>query len=400
MSEISKKDVSLSDLLNEAIDSRVFVRGLLSIPAKDQAWVKVLFKLIEIKKQVHLSVVYRYATRDETKNYQIEEGVSLLSDWILEGKCKEAYIYNLSETIHLKRNKKGAIHLHRQKQENLITEAGVSEHDRKKEYLIPADQPLLRLLGISSSKGEILTEGRKKYKQINKYLEILEALLKDQSEKGLHIVDMGSGSGYLTFSLYWYLSKVKGWPIKLTGIELREHLVQKSNELARNLKFDGLNFVAGDIQNTVLPGGTNILIALHACDIATDMAIAKGIDSKVDIMVLAPCCQKQIRRDIRIEDQMQPLLKHGILLERQCEMLTDGIRALLMEANGYKTAVFEFISPEHTAKNVMITGVRSESRPEALQEVDKLKTSFGIAEHYLERLLGLKDQGKSLLNSH
>ncbi len=387
MSELKEKEINVADLLNDAIQSGVFIRGLLSIPAKDLQWEKVLFKLVEIKKQVQLSLVYRYPIKDETKNYPVEEGVLLLNDLIHEGKFKEAYIYNLTETIQLKRNKKGSIHLHRQKQENQSNKAGVSEHDRKKEYLIPADLPLLKILGISSSKGEILTEGRRKYKQINKYLEILESLLKDQSENGLNIVDMGSGSGYLTFSLYWYLSKVKGWTIKMTGIELREHLVEKSNEIARSLEFEGLNFIAGDIQNTELPEGANVLIALHACDIATDMAIAKGIENKVEVMVLAPCCQKQIRKDIQIENPMLPMLKHGILLERQCEMLTDGIRALLMESNGYKTAVFEFISPEHTAKNVMITGVLSEPRPEAMKEVEQLKRSFGISEHYLEALL-------------
>ncbi|MBK7426077.1 MAG: SAM-dependent methyltransferase [Saprospiraceae bacterium] len=387
MSENNKQDTTLQNLLNSAIAAEIFVKGLLSVPSKDQQWNKILFKLVEIKKQIQLSLVYRYPTKDETKNYPLEEAVILLNDLLRDGKCKEAYIYNQSETILLKRNKKGEIQLHTQKTETSTQVAGISEHDRKKDYLIPADQPLLKLLGISSSKGEILSDGKRKYKQINKYLEILESLLKDQSKNGLHIVDMGSGSGYLTFSLYWYLSKLKGWNIKMTGIELREHLVLKSNELARSLEFEGLNFIAGDIQTTDLPEGTNVLIALHACDIATDMAIAKGIENKVEVMVLAPCCQKQIRKDMIVEYQMKPLLKHGILLERQCEMLTDGIRALLMEANGYKTSVFEFISPEHTAKNVMITGVRSEPRPEALDEVAQLKKSFGVSEHYLEKLL-------------
>lgn len=387
MSENNKQDTTLQNLLNSAIAAEIFVKGLLSVPSKDQQWNKILFKLVEIKKQIQLSLVYRYPTKDETKNYPLEEAVILLNDLLRDGKCKEAYVYNQSETILLKRNKKGEIQLHTQKTETSTQVAGISEHDRKKDYLIPADQPLLKLLGISSSKGEILSDGKRKYKQINKYLEILESLLKDQSKNELHIVDMGSGSGYLTFSLYWYLSKLKGWNIKMTGIELREHLVLKSNALARSLEFEGLNFIAGDIQTTDLPEGTNVLIALHACDIATDMAIAKGIENKVEVMVLAPCCQKQIRKDMQVENQMKPLLKHGILLERQCEMLTDGIRALLMEANGYKTSVFEFISPEHTAKNVMITGVRSEPRPEALDEVAQLKKSFGISEHYLESLL-------------
>jgi SAM-dependent methyltransferase len=387
MSETNKQDTTLQSQIKSSIAEGIFVKGLLSVPSKDQEWTKILFKLVEIKKQVQLSLVYRYPTKDETKNYPIDEAVVLLNDLLRDGKCKEAYIYNEAGTIQLKRNKKGEIQRHIQKTETSANASGISEHDRKKDYLIPADQPLLKLLGISSSKGEILTDGRRKYKQINKYLEILESLLKDQAEKGLHIVDMGSGSGYLTFSLYWYLSKVKGWDVKMTGIELREHLVMKSNELAHSLEFEGLNFIAGDIQTTELPAGTNVLIALHACDIATDMAIAKGIENKVEVMVLAPCCQKQIRKDMLIEKQMKPLLKHGILLERQCEMLTDGIRALLMEANGYKTSVFEFISPEHTAKNVMITGVRSEARPEALQEVEQLKKNFGITEHYLEALL-------------
>jgi hypothetical protein len=204
---------------------------------------------------------------------------------------------------------------------------------------------------------------------------------------------MGSGKGYLTFALYDYLSSVMGLQPEITGIELRQNLVDFCNKNARLAGFSGLHFVATDI-NDFQPERLDMLIALHACDTATDLALAKGILAKVDTIVVAPCCHKQIRKAMDTQNELAPVLRYGILEERQAEILTDGIRALLLEANGYKTQVFEFISTEHTAKNVMITAVGTNDDPRlkqqglnALEKVAALKAGFGIEEHYLEHLL-------------
>lgn len=177
---------------------------------------------------------------------------------------------------------------------------------------------------------------------------------------------------------------------QVTGIELRPALVEFCNKTAREAGFEGLHFVAEDIAN-YHPDRLDLLIALHACDTATDLALAKGIHGKASIIVVAPCCHKQVRAEMHPHNEMAPLLRHGILEERQAEILTDGIRALLLESQGYRTQVFEFISTEHTAKNVMITAVggprEARRENEALEKVRALKSGFGIGEHYLEKLL-------------
>lgn len=268
-------------------------------------------------------------------------------------------------------------------------------HDRAKQRLLDPKSPWLHLLGITNVKGEVLSSSQDKWKQINKYLEIIDSLLREQPlPSGARIADMGSGKGYLTFALYDYLANHLKLEPHITGIELRPELVDFCRKMARQAGFENLNFVAKDIAD-FNEGLLDMLIALHACDTATDLALAAGIRQKARILVVAPCCHKQIRREMQPRNEMKPLLKHGILLERQAEMLTDGIRALLLEAEGYRTKVFEFVSTEHTAKNVMITATMEQRKmnqrsQEALQQIADLKTAFGIREHWLEKLLADK----------
>lgn len=208
-------------------------------------------------------------------------------------------------------------------------------------------------------------------------------------------MDMGSGKGYLTFSLYDFLIREYGLNATICGVELREQLVSFCNELAVKNQFTNLHFEAKDIND--FEGKIDMLIALHACDTATDIAIAKGIKARADIIIVAPCCHKQIRRqmDANASSIFQPMLKHGIFCERTAEMLTDTIRALLLELHGYKTKVFEFISTEHTAKNVMIVATLQSKNnlqiEKILMQIDCLKQQFGINSHFLEQLLAEYD---------
>jgi cyclopropane fatty-acyl-phospholipid synthase-like methyltransferase len=265
-------------------------------------------------------------------------------------------------------------------------------HDRSKNRLLNPTAPWLHLLGITNAKGDVLAAHQDKWRQINKYLETIESLLRDSPlQTGAHIADMGSGKGYLTFALYDFLQNHLNLEPHITGIELRPALVDFCNKTAQQVGFQNLQFIAQDIAE-YQPESLDMLIALHACDTATDLALAAGIRQKARILVVAPCCHKQIRREMQTQNELAPLLRHGILEERQAELVTDGIRALLLEAEGYQTKVFEFISTEHTAKNVMITATKDhrrlqQRRTEALAQVAALKTGFGIKQHWLEHLL-------------
>ncbi|MEL7221885.1 MAG: SAM-dependent methyltransferase, partial [Bacteroidota bacterium] len=258
----------------------------------------------------------------------------------------------------------------------------------KQRPLSEQPRPYLHALGIANQEGKILQQGKRKFRQINKYIELIEHLLREQPlEPNARLVDMGSGKGYLTFALYDYLVNQKQQAVQMTGIELRQGLVDQCNGIAKKYNFNHLEFIAEDIHQYQPVGGIDMLIALHACDTATDEALAKGIRARANIIVVAPCCHKQVRKSMKPPASLTPMLQHGILLERQAEMLTDAIRSLLLEANGYKTKVFEFVGTEHTPKNVMITAVKSRVRKEAQAEIDQLKSSFGLSHHHLEQLL-------------
>jgi SAM-dependent methyltransferase len=338
-----------------------------------------------VKQVEKLSVTYRYKTRDVVKNYDAVEASSLIQNYLTDG-FTSANLFTTEFDLQLNNGKVKKTAATQQAPASL-------EHDRTKQRPITAEgKSYLHALNITDAKGKVHPTAQDKYRQINKYIEILSGLVTKQD--GLRVVDMGAGKGYLTFALYDYLVNTLGIKPSVVGVEYREELVKLCNIIAADAGFDGLQFVQGAIDNYD-SSGVNLLIALHACDTATDDAIAKGIHAKADTIVVAPCCHKQIRKDMEAATPaptLEFLLKHGTLMERQAEMVTDGLRALLLELHGYRTKVFEFISDAHTPKNVMITATRGElpspKRRAALeQEIAAAKAQFGIRRHYLETLL-------------
>lgn len=337
-----------------------------------------------IKNKLQFSVTYRYQRRDEVKNYEDIQLQELLDD-LLGNKFYNAVIFTENEETTLLQSKKGKATVI---VKGTTTQVKIdTSHDNIKFRYISERAPWLQDLGLASKDGKIYDKAQDKYKQINKYVEIIDNLLKDVPEEAmLTIADMGSGKGYLTFALYDFLTNTRKIRCKITGYDVREDIIGLCYNVAVKHGFVGLTFQQKDIDQ-VNTDDTDMVIALHACDIATDMAIAKGIQGKATYIIVAPCCHKQIRNDFKHNNLLTPILQHGILEERQAEIVTDGIRALLMEANGYQSKVFEFISTEHTPKNLMITGKKGKPNKTALKQVQKIKDFFGIEQHYLEKLL-------------
>lgn len=373
--------------LEQALQKVSLSKITLSKPRRGGADLQNIYgRLVEIKGELCLSFTLRYKTRDETKNVSLAQTPSQLKAW-MEEHFRTANLFTKNDHWVLQLNKKGIGRI--QHQQIKEREINPLQHDHTKQRPL-SEQPRLYLhaLGIANQEGKILQQGKKKFRQINKYIELIEHLLQEQPlAANARLVDMGSGKGYLTFALYDYLVNQKQLAVKMTGIELRQGLVDQCNSIAKKYDFDQLEFIAEDIHQYQPDGGIDMLIALHACDTATDEAIAKGIRAGANIIVVAPCCHKQVRKSMKPPVGLEPMLQHGILLERQAEMLTDAIRSLLLEANGYKTKVFEFVGTEHTPKNVMITAVKRSARKEALAEIDQLKSSFGLSHHHLEDLL-------------
>jgi SAM-dependent methyltransferase len=373
--------------LSQSIENETFVKLTLAKPIQKTDLKNIYVRLIGVKKQPHLSFTFRYNTRDEVKNLPITEGGAFVSEQ-LGTVFLNAILFTTESDFTLNLNPKGEGKMTQHAPQN--TEGGITTHDTAKNRQLDPTKPYFHALDITDKQGKLTASGQKKFRQIDKYMGIVASLLRETTlPDDAIIADFGSGKGYLTFALYDFLKNTLQKTPSVFGIELRQNLVDFCNNLAEKSQFTQLEFVAKDI-NDFHTDRLDMLIALHACDIATDLALAKGIHAGAKIIVVAPCCHKQIRNELResnVDNELSPLLKNGILEERQAELLTDGLRALLLEKSGYRTKVFEFISTEHTPKNVMIVGIKSQVNPKAAAQIDAIKTHFGIKTHFLETLI-------------
>jgi SAM-dependent methyltransferase len=370
--------------ISSALDQGQLFKLTLAKPRNKQNELRnIFFRPVKINNELVYKATYRSKTNDQTKNYNSDALIDEISE-SLENQFFNADLYFSDQKISLLQSKKGHSKVLIKKEKH---EINIEQHNHIKQRLISESTPYLVDLGLSSTNGKIYAQAQDKYKQINKYIELIAALIKDDLSVK-KIVDMGCGKGYLTFALYDYLNNGQSKNAEVKGVEIRQDLVDKCNYISQKNNLKGLTFDLGSIDQYEIKSA-DMVIALHACDIATDMAIAKGLEAKAKYIVVAPCCHKQIRKSIgKTESALNPILKHGILLERQAEMITDSIRALILESQGYEVKVFEFISSEHTGKNVMISAVKTGNRSKnALQQIEALKSEFGISEHYLESLI-------------
>ncbi|ELQ14365.1 MULTISPECIES: class I SAM-dependent methyltransferase [Pseudomonas syringae group] len=351
---------------------------------------RVIIKPLSVKEQPCLSFVYRYKTRDITKNFSLAEAVAVIASLIPES-FKNAHLLSLTDEVQLEYSKKGKTTLFKSKaqQERQAPSAG---HDREKKRYLELTRPFLTDLGVTNRQHELIPAMSRKWKQINKFIEVFSHALSSSPlklDQPIKVADFGSGKGYLTFAIHDYLCNTLQAQGQVTGVELREDMVTLCNNAAAGLEHPGLTFQHGDVR-TVAPSALDVMIALHACDIATDYAIHMGIRSGASIIMCSPCCHKQIRLQIQSPALLKPMLQYGLHMGQQAEMVTDSLRALLLEACGYETKVFEFISLEHTNKNKMILAVKRAEPVDPAQllaRIQELKTFYGISEQCLETLL-------------
>ncbi|WP_285059014.1 class I SAM-dependent methyltransferase [Pedobacter ginsengisoli] len=387
------------DQLAESISSNVFVKiSLGNYQGNEKELKNIYVRKVKIKRTYMLSFTYRYKTRDIIKNFSIEEGISLVGHFT-SNDFKVATLFTAEKEVILEHGKKQLISV-REQMLSKVLKPDLSHDKEKKRWIQPAGKPYLVELKLTDPEGNVFKNAQDKYKQINQYIEILNGLIKEFPPGSIkQVADMGSGKGYLTFALYDYLHQVLAEQVKVTGVEYREDLVGLCNAIARQSGFKELDFVQGTIEDYDV-SNIDLLIALHACDTATDDAIIKGIKADAKLIVVAPCCHKQIRREMernKVKNEISVLTKYGIFMERQAEMVTDGIRALILEYFGYKTKVFEFISDAHTPKNILIVGIkpinqksnkiRDAKKLEIKQKIAETKAYFGIGYHHLERIL-------------
>ncbi len=353
-------------------------------------------KIVMVKNSPKLSFTYRYKTKDVVKNYSFEEAKPIILSLLNVNEFRTATLFTLNNDLSLEIKKDNNCKIFSKKP--IFNSPPSTEHDKPKNRKIDTTgKHYLSELKITDTNGTVYHNAQDKYKQINHYIEILSSLLNDLPEgKTINVADMGAGKGYLTFALYDYLTNNLRRQAKVTGVEYRKDLVDLCNDIAKKSNFDNLSFVQGTI-DSYKNHQIDVLIALHACDTATDDAIAKGIKSNAQLIMVAPCCHKQIRKEIakkKFHDVLEFLLQYGIFLERQSEMVTDATRALILQYFGYSVKVIEFVSDAHTSKNVLIAGSKKrkssdKEKSEILEKLESIKDYFGIGFHHLEKNLGL-----------
>ena len=382
---------NLEKFLNQvsmAAEQSSLVKMTLSKPAQKHDELRnVYVKPVLIKEKRLFAFTYHYERRDEVKNYDASQMLDILNE-MLPNRFLNAVLFTVNEDVTLLVSSKGKATIQTKRvqecrEQNL-------EHDKQKARLINPANPWWYQLGLTTREGKITADMQHKFKQIYKYAEIVESLIKPMKFDGtVHIADMGAGKGYLTFALYELLTQKLNMDVDIKGVEIRPDLVLKINEIIKSSGLKGLEFVESSIE-AYHPEKLDVLIALHACNTATDDAIASGIKAGAELIVCAPCCHKQIRQEMEHSGRYDAITRYGIFLERQAVMITDTIRALVLEYFGYKTQVMEFIEMEHTPKNVLLVGRKTSKNakdPKILQQIADLKARYGIERHYLETAL-------------
>jgi SAM-dependent methyltransferase len=278
-------------------------------------------------------------------------------------------------------------------------EDGVTAHNREKHRLLSLDRPFWSDLGVTTAQHQLIPAMARKWRQINKFTEVFASamaaspLADAPADRPVGVFDFGCGKGYLTFAMHDWL-RAQGRVPQVTGVELRGELVALCNGAAQQHGLDGLHFDAGDVRHYT-PVGLDVMVALHACDIATDYAIDFGLRAGASIIMCSPCCHKQVRPQMQTPPLLRPMLQHGVHLGQEAEMVTDSLRALLLDAAGYDTQVFEFVSLEHTNKNKMILAVKRAETPDGhadtvRAQIHEIKKFYGIREQCLETLIAAR----------
>ena len=388
-------------LLETALADGQFVKLLLSKPSGDDASLERLtVREVELRGERQLSFLWKHQTKDITKNHPLRAALAEISGLLLSKdgtQFQNAHLLTQREEVQLAFSRKGRPSLRVARAEAAAVAVG---HDKEKQRYLALDKPFWVDLGVThliKGEAQLVPAMSRKWKQINKFIEVFGAALKASKladSPDVVVADFGSGKGYLTFAMHDWLTS-QGKRALVTGVELRDDMVKLCGSAAAKHQMTGLAFDQGDVRS-YSPARLDVMIALHACDIATDYAIHLGLRAGAEVIMCSPCCHKQIRPQMKLPPLMRPMLQHGIHLGQEAEMVTDSLRALLLEAEGYDTQVFEFVALEHTSKNKMILAVKRTGaaaaaglvrRAEVLAQIAEIKKFYGLREQCLETLL-------------
>ena len=382
-----------TDCLNETL-----IRVILSNPSSKDGVIKICARpvlknkslLFQIEEYTKTQVFHKNLTAGDAGSYLTGK---LSSDTSSQtASFKNALVETQSFTANVLVSKKGTITIKKKMNASAKQPKISLSHNRKKKYILEEGIPVPFLidLGVMTQNGNIINAHYDKFRQINRFLEYIEDILPSlPTDRELRILDFGCGKSYLTFAIYYYLKVLKGYPVRITGLDLKEDVIRHCNELAVKYGYDKLEFLCGDIAYYDGCSQVDMVVTLHACDTATDYALAKAVGWGAKVILSVPCCQHELNKQMK-NDLLSPVLHYGILKERMAALMTDGLRAQILEANGYRTQILEFIDMAHTPKNLLIRAVYNGHCADNKAQINELLAAFDI-NPTLYRLLCKKD---------
>lgn len=358
--------------------NREFIRAVFSNPRVKGNVVKAKLRPMEQKGELLFQLESFTKTQAFHKNLTVEETKDELAKLLEE--FRQVQVETVSEDITVLLSKKGKATIKR-KRKKVQAKAADLSHNRKKKYILEEGivVPFLQDLGVMTQDGKIVRTKMDKFRQINRFLEFVEDILPQlDKDRELTLLDFGCGKSYLTFAMYYYLKVLKGYNIRIIGLDLKKDVIEHCNQLRTRYGYDKLDFYEGDIASYKGVESVDMVVTLHACDTATDYALAKAVKWGAKVILSVPCCQHEANRTIA-DETLSPVMDYGILKERFAAIATDGARAKLLESKGYQTQILEFIDMEHTPKNLLIRAVKT-GKPDAkaYEEVQNMSRALNI----------------------
>ena len=366
----------MKETLTYVINNKILQKITLSKPI-DSNILRSIGRLTEIKGQLHLALETFYADgKTKQINIPANEAPTYICK-LISVDYKQMNIVTGNGVCEVKVSKKGKITILDHIKRDSTIQINLS-HNRKKQYIIPDNEPVdfLIALGVQDPKGFVYDKKRSKFKQINRFLEIVSDVESNiVKDNDLYILDLCCGKSYLSFAVYYYFSKLKGYNVTMDCVDLKTDVIEYCSEVAKKLNYTGLHFIAGDIRDFPIRHTPNLTVSLHACDIATDIVLAKGIDSGSRVILCTPCCHHEIMHQLKSTGNYTDfLLEHSILKQKLADAATDALRCKVLEINGYDVTALELIDPEETPKNVLIRGIKRGKISE--NRITQLKTEY------------------------
>lgn len=368
----------LKVLLEESINGD-FIRAILSNPKTKEGVVKVKVRPVLLREELHFQLESFTKTQAFQKNLLASDTINELYSLMEEFGQLQLETNNCTASVLI--SKKGKVTIKKKKADTSNTQKSATmAHNRKKQYILEEGTyvPFLGELGVMTTDGKVNKSKYDKFKQINRFLEFIEDIVPQlPKDREMTMIDFGCGKSYLTFAMYYYLRELCGYDVKIIGLDLKTDVIKKCNQLALDYGYDKLSFLQGDIADYEGVDAVDMVVTLHACNTATDIALAKAVKWGAKVILSVPCCQHELNTQIK-SDVLNPILKYGLLKERMASLITDGLRAEYLANEGYEMQVLEFIDMEHTPKNILLRGVKIGKSANNLKEIESCKELLNI----------------------